>query len=216
MGGALNAVKSVGAVANPFVAAQGAIGGAVGPGNALSFAANPFIAGQGALLNSAGGGDSQTPVANTIDPNLVAMQKSQAKSANDYSANMGNLRADQGNAAEDSSRNKLAKSLAQTNASSNSRGLLYGGYNQGQRANTIAGNQSELNATKANINTDTQNNLNTLQNQAIQSGLGLQNAQNQLNQNNFNYQMNRQKQQQEAEGGLLSGVAKIGGMAMGR
>lgn len=113
-----------------------------------------------------------------LGASLQQMQAQQSQNALDYQKNLPALEGQQQSAATDASRQQLAGQLAGVTRNSNSRGLLYGGYNQGQQADATAQNQANLQTTKANINSTDQNNLSNLQNQAVSGGLAMQQAQN--------------------------------------
>lgn len=153
---------------------------------------------------------------NSLDPRLTGMRDQQIKAATEYGNNIKGYEKQQQNTAADTSRQNLAGQLAGVNTNSNSRGLLYGGYNEGEQAKTSAMNQAALQQQYSNINTNAQNTLSGLQNQALGTGLVIN--QTQQNQNDLAYQAALQQQMQNNQmfGSLLGGIGSIGGrMAAG-
>lgn len=149
---------------------------------------------------------------NPLDPQLQQMQQQQEQQALDYQANMPAYENQQQNAATDSSRQALAQQLAGTTANSNARGMLYGSYNQGQQANATAANQANLNTTKANINTNVQNTSNALNNQALGSGLALQQSQNAQALAAYQAGLQQQQSTNGEFGAITGGVGKVAGL----
>lgn len=149
---------------------------------------------------------------NPLNPQLQQMQQQQAQQAASYQANMPAYENQQQNAATDSSRQGLAQQLAGTTANSNARGMLYGSYNQGQQASATAQNQAQLQTTKANINTNVQNTSNSLNNQALGSGLALQQSQNAQALAAYQAALQQQEATNGEFGAITGGVGKVGGL----
>ena len=149
---------------------------------------------------------------NPLNPQLQQMQQQQEQNASNYQANMPAYINQQQNAATDNSRQALASQLAGTTANSNARGMLYGSYNQGQQAQATAQNQAQLQNTNANINTDVQNTSNTLNNQAIQSGLAMQQSQNQQALAAYQAALQQQQSTNGEFGAITGGAGKAVGL----
>jgi len=191
------------------------IGNAIGSGAATL--GNAVTAPLG-VLGLASGQKPPNPqsMTNSVDPRLTQMRDQQTQQAEDYGKNLSTTEASQQQGAADTSRQALAQQLAGVTKGSNSRGMLYGSYNQGQQAQTTAKNAADLQQTKANINTNAQNTLSQLQDQALGTGIAI-NQSNQAEQNSA-YQMAlaEQMSNNQAFGGLISGLGSFGGLLAGR
>lgn len=148
---------------------------------------------------------------NPVDPRIQQIRDQQLNDANDYANNLDATRNSEYGVAEDSSRRQLAKDLAGDRTNANSRGMLYGSYEQGQEANSTGRNASALASAKTNINTDTQNTLNSLQNQALGSGM----ASNQADQDFYNQAYQRQLTNSQQKSNAFGNLASGGGSGLG-
>lgn len=148
---------------------------------------------------------------NSVNPQLSQMQQQQAQAAVDFGNNLPAYEQSQHNAAADNSRQQLSQQLAGVTKDSNSRGMLYGSYNQGKQAQATAQNQANLAETDDNINTNAQNTLSQMQNQALGTGVTLN--QTQQGENNAAYQA--ALQQQLSNNQLFGSLMKGGGAGAG-
>lgn len=152
---------------------------------------------------------------NSISPQLQQMQQQQVQNAQNYQQNMPAYEQQQQTAARDQSRQALAQQLAGTTANSNSRGMLYGSYNQGQQAQQTAQNQANLQNTYAGINTNAQNQLSQLQGQALGTGLAVNQSQQSENQAAYNMALQQQMSNNQLFGSLLGAGGSGAGLLAG-
>ena len=199
MGGGIGNAVTAGALGVMQNGANGSFSGAVGS------ASNPL----GELTQSTFGGGSQIPA---INPQLQQMEQQQINAATQFGNNLPAYVKQQQNAATDTSRQNLAQTLAGTTQNSNARGLLYGGYNQGQQANATVQNQAQLGVTNENINTNAQNTLSQMQSAALGQGVALQGQQQTLNQQAYQQALAQMQAQNQGVGSLLGGIGSIGGL----
>lgn len=146
----------------------------------------------------------------TVDPNFQGLVDQQTSNANAFAANAPNLAQQQGVQAAEDTRQGLANKMANIKSNSNKRGLLYSGLKQSQEAGSQQQAGSQLAGQQANINNAVENQKQALQEQAVNSGFALQQAQQAAN--NANYQ--NALQQKQARSGAVSGLlGSAGGIA---
>lgn len=170
----------------------------------------------GGVTNSLGFGQRPTNVTPTpVDKNYEGLVKQQSNLANQYTKNLPSTQGQLANVAQDQARSQLAQGYQAADRYSNSRGLLYGGLGAGNRAgveNQIAGNLS--NQLQQN-NLNTTNQANNMQNAALQSGINLQQMQQQSYNQAYNQALANRQQALGQQNGLLGGIASLGGMVLG-
>lgn len=192
----------------------GSVAGTVGNAVATGIGGVPYMAGKALLGGGGGGGSSSSSSADQIDPRLRKMQDQQTQNAIDFGNNLPAYEEQQQRLAADSSRQQLAQQLAGVKANSNSRGMLYGSYNQGRQAQTTAQNAAALQTAKANINTQAQNTLNQMQGQALGEGVAVQQSQQYANQTAYQQALAQQLANNQLFGTLLGGAGMGAGLLL--
>lgn len=153
----------------------------------------------------------------TVDPNFANMVSQQQAQANAFAANAPNLQQQQGVQASEDSRRGLASKMSNIKSQSNKRGLLYSGLKQAQESGAQQQAGSQLAAQQANINNKVQDQSEALQNQAIQSGFALQEAQQRASDQNYSNAMGAKQARTGAVTGLLGSIGgAVGGFAGGK
>jgi hypothetical protein len=126
-----------------------------------------------------------------LDPNIQKLSDQQLKDSQDFQAQDGGLKQSQGNMAADASNMGLAQTGDAINKNANSRGLLYSGLRQGAMAKAQGGAATELSGKQADINSNVTQQVQQMNNQALQSQMGAQNITNQRNALAYNIAMNK-------------------------
>lgn len=152
---------------------------------------------------------------NSISPQLQQMQQQQAQTANNFQQNLPAYEQQQYNTAGDQSRQALSQQLANDTTSANSRGLLYGGYNQGQQAQDTAQSAANLNNTYANINTNAQNQLSQLQSAALGTGVAMNQSAQSEQQAAYQAALQQQLSNNQLFGSLTKGLGAGAGLLLG-
>ncbi len=150
----------------------------------------------------------------SLDPRLKDLQAQTVAQAESFQNNLPGYQQNLYNQAENSGRLGLAQKMAGIKASANSRGLLYSGLKQGQEATAGGENAANLARQRAGINEQSQAISNRMNQSAIQSGLEMQGAQQQMADQNYQTQLGQAQQKQQAAKGLISGFGRmLGGSA---
>lgn len=218
--GIKNTVSNPGQSFNNFVnGAVGPMGPAGGFVNQLPGASNwlnqrtggfasPFA--QGGLFNPT----IQQPSAPGVDPGVAAMQQQQQQQAQQFRANLPqNEQMMFQNAAQNANR-QLGQNLNNINQNSNSRGLMYGGINQGLQAKERANTQVQLAQTRENINDQMNNAANQMDAAAIGTGMAIQQSQQSIQDQIYNQALMNMMNQNQSFGSVLGAGAMIGAMGM--
>lgn len=149
----------------------------------------------------------------SLDPRIKDLQAQQVQQAQDFQNNLGGYQGSLNDQAENTTRNSMAQKMADVRSASNSRGLLYSGLRQGQEAGVGAESASKLANQRAAINERTQNVSNQMNQNAIQSGLQMQQAQQAMADQNYEMANKQAEQKQKAAQGLIGGIGKtVGGL----
>ncbi len=186
--GILGTVAGVGAAINPF---------------------DPVMGYANDKLNGTGGRDPNAPW--PVDPRLGQIADAQAQQAQQFRSNIPQMSEAQGTAAADDTRRQLAGTVAGVRQNANSRGLLYSGLRQAGEANAGAQAASGLAQKQAGINNNLQGQATTLENQALQSGMGVRQLQQDQYNNAYQRALNAQQQKSQGQSSLLGGVGGIVG-----
>ncbi len=99
------------------------------------------------------------------------------KTAQTFAAGAGDMAQQQGNMATQSSNAQLDKANKKTNQSMNSRGMLYSGMNQGAKSDNAGQAASGLAKTQGDINQNINSQVQSNNQTAMNSQLGVQNLQ---------------------------------------
>jgi len=149
----------------------------------------------------------------TVDPNFQGLVDQQNANSAAFTANAPNLQQQQGVQASEDTRQGLANRMANIKSSSSKRGLLYSGLKQSQEAGSQQQAGSQLAGQQANINNAVQNQQQGLQQQAIQSGMAMQQAQQAANEANYQNAVQQRQERLNAVSGLMGGIGGIIGKA---
>lgn len=159
------------------------------------------------------GGYSYDPL--QLDPNLIAIQQASASNAQNFQNNLPGYQNMLYNQAQNKTMTNQASQTQGARYNANAKGLLYSGLRQGAEAGIQGSNATDLAGTRANINYGTQNTANQMTQQATGLGLGVQEAQTQMNKQNYLNAMDNYKQQMGALEGFGQGVGSLAGKAIG-
>lgn len=168
------------------------------------------------IVHKSGDDGSRGPDAPGVDPNLARLRAQQEQNAKQFRANMPGMQKTMGENLKTDANQALSGSLKNINQGNSARGLLYSNINQGQKAGARAKAQSGVAKETANINTGLLNAANTLDAQAIQTGMGIQQTQQQLQDDIYSQamaRMNAQNMQQGAGMGLLAQAGMFAALA---
>lgn len=132
----------------------------------------------------------QPPPAATVDPAFSGAVDQANKIASDYAANIPTFAAQTMGIVGNQARQALGSALAQNTQSANSRGFLYSGLKQGADQASQGDYAGNLATARTSVNQNLQNNSNDLNQQAVNIGSQVANAQQ-------NYTAEAQKTQQD-------------------
>lgn len=138
-----------------------------------------------------------------------------AEQARQFRAESAGMAQQQGQQAEDKSRRGLAEQISGIKQGASQRGLLYSGLRSGAESNAASGAQSDLAAQRAQINQNLEDTAQGMEQGALQSGM--QRYGNQLQESSDTYQqaLQRMKDQQSQQSGILGAAGSVGGMLLG-
>lgn len=139
---------------------------------------------------------------------LEDTRKQLSGNAQQYRQNLGATQNKQFEQSTDPARTQLARRMSDIDSSANSRGLLYSGLKQGAQADANAGYASGLAQNRTQINADTNNRADQMDQAAISAGLDQQ----QLQQSIYDDQYQRDLKARDARMGVLN---KLGGAVGG-
>lgn len=114
------------------------------------------------------------------DPNLEKLHQDQLKHAKDFRANIPEMQREMGANLASEAGHKLNAGLMQQNQAANRRGLLYSGINEGQKMGMRGQSQAAVAKGTSDINSGLLSAANTLDTQAVQTGVGIQQAQQEI------------------------------------
>lgn len=106
---------------------------------------------------------------------------------------------------------RMTSQIRETNQGNFSRGLGYGGVNEGQKQAVRSESQSQLAGKIAGANASLENASNTLNAQAVETGLGVQQTQQQIQNQIYQQQLSNQ-QAQNAITGSITGAGLLAGL----
>lgn len=173
------------------------------------------------VINAQNQMKSEANKTNAISP-LNDLAKQQQDQADQFSMNFPSIIDQQMIPVENQARQSIAQNIAGNNRNYNSRGLLYSGMAAGANANAAAGLPQTLASTRANANTNAQNELNTLYQNAANTGLrastlgqNYANTDNSLINSLIDVGMGQQAQAANAIGNLVGVGGQAAGTAIG-
>lgn len=240
-----SAVSQIGAAISNPIRQIGSIGGAVtgaalgGPAGALlgrgageevsRFATN-LGKSPGALTGLAVGGPAgalignellrpgDAPEAPGIDPSLSEQQKKQLEYAKQFRGNLGAMKAEMGDRYRGQVNRQTEAGVRGQEKMANKRGLLYSGINEGNKAAERSSGAAKTASGIAGINQSLEGAANTLDQQAIQTGLGIQQAQQDIQNSIYSQAMAQLASQNQMTGaalGMGAGLLLTGAMRGG-
>lgn len=206
-----SAVSSIG---NAITGARNTINNATGTraGDILApVGASRIVPGAGAAYYAMGMDQPRLdqPEAPGVDPNLQRLKEAQQKNAQEFRQNLPGTKS---RMAEDLSvQSNLATSAGnkQIQESNSRRGLLYGGLNQGQQLANTAKQKSKLGQAINTSNVNLENAANTLDAQAVETGMGIQQSQQAIQNQIYNNAMAQMNAQNQMVGGLIGAGTTI-------
>lgn len=130
------------------------------------------------IIGGIGGTDeNKPPQAPPTNPALSQLQQQQQQQAKDFRANMPNMVRMMSENLKSQANQGLSEGLRQTKSDYNTRGLLYSGMRQGKEAQLRGKAQAGLAAGISGINADVENAAHTMDAQAVETGVGIQQTQ---------------------------------------
>lgn len=151
----------------------------------------------------------------SLDPRVKDLQAQQVQQAQDFQNNLPGYQGSLYNQAEANARNSMAQKIADVRSAANSRGLLYSGLKQKEEAGVGGETAANLSRQRANINEQTNAMSNKMNESAIQSGLAMQKAQQEMADQNYRMKKEQADQVNKASQGLLGGIGKMVGGIFG-
>lgn len=146
---------------------------------------------------------------------LEEYQKRQSQTAKDFRTQMPSVAQEQENRLKEQSRRSLASDLAGTRGAFSQRGLLYSGLRRGAEADITSNNAAQAAAQRANINQTLEGQAQALEQNAIGSGLRLQEQRQQMADADYQAKLQALQQRQSAISGLGGAFGGLAGMAIG-
>jgi hypothetical protein len=136
------------------------------------------VGGPGALEGIFGG--EEAPESPGIDPNLNTIKQQQLKQAKDFRRNLSGMERSMGESLKSQANRGMQQSIDQARQNQSSRGMLYSGQAAGQESGIRAKAQAGLGQGLADLHSGLLTQANNLDAQAIETGLGIQRSQQQL------------------------------------
>lgn len=194
----------------------GTVGGAVPTIGNVIRQANPFdpmsqLLGDKLDPNGANADDPAKLMPPPIDPRLGALRDQQLNQAKDFRAGLPQYQENQFNAAADASRRQLAGDISGVRKSANQRGMLYSGLRQGAEAAAGGNAAAALAKRRVAINQESGERADALDNQALQSGMAVQQLEQKRLDTAYERALDRQKQKQAGLGSIAGGFGGIMG-----
>lgn len=172
------------------------------------------LAENGALLKVAGFGQSPTAPQDSAPPQgLQQLQQQQQQYANQFSQNLPQMQNQMNQNLTQSANNTLNAQVKATQSANSARGLGYGGVNQGQQQQERVNSQSNLANAISGSNANLSNAANTLNTQAINTGAGIQQTQQSI-QNQIYQQQLAQMQSNNSITGNIASTGLLAGLLL--
>jgi hypothetical protein len=174
---------------------------------AMDFGKKSTILGLPDLLS----GEDPNIQAPQVDDRLKKIRDAQIEQARTYRANLPLEKERQGELAGNDSRLALSQKLNDIKQNASSRGLLYSGLRQGAESGAAAQAGGDLAAQREAINQRLEGQGNAFDTQAIQTGMGVANQQQGMNDFVYNQALAQRQQKSQAMGGLGEGLGALAG-----
>lgn len=181
MGGTVSQIANT--VANPIGAVGGAVGTAI-TGNRDVGRYTNFMMNPGGAAAGAGGAQAigaMSPISQPPPPEtpqtLNELKKNQLEYANQFQAQLPQMQKQMAEQLSTNANKSMNAQLKQVNQRNSARGLAYGGVNEGQQQNVRSQSQGALAESIKNSNAGLLNASNTLNAQALETGVGIQQTQ---------------------------------------
>ncbi len=185
---------------------QGNIGGAFQDwtGNGYS-----DLLGQGAngrnfangVFGNADGSNQPTPP--KTPSSLAGLQAQQQQYAQQFSQNLPQMQQKMAGLLTQQANQQMSGQIAQVKNQNNRRGMEYGGVNQGQQGQVRAADQQNLGQAITGSNANLENASNTLNAQAVETGVGIQQTNQAIQNQIFQQQMAQMNSQNSVMGSAL-------------
>lgn len=134
--------------------------------------------------------DQKVPQVPPVDPRLAAARDQQLQAAQDFQNNLPGYKQKQYDVSKEQGAEKLQGQQRQVAQGASSRGLLYGGLQQGAQAQAQAQNASEQAGQRANINAAAESQATDLRDKALNTGFGVESLEVQRNAANIQRKAN--------------------------
>lgn len=149
------------------------------------------------------GGDPAAPTAPGVNPALTNLQTQQQTNATNFRNNIPQMEQSMGEQLKSQANQMMGQGMSQINNSNNARGMGYGGVNQGQQQKLRAQTQSGVAQGQSNINAGLQNAANTLDAEAVNTGVGIQQTQQSIQNQIYSQAMTQMNANNSMVGGFL-------------
>jgi hypothetical protein len=149
---------------------------------------------------------NEAPSAPGVDPNLQSLKDKQSQNAQQFRQNIPGMEQTMGNQIKKRGQQNLGQNLNYTKSYNSGRGLLYGGINQGQMQGQRAASAQNVASGINTVNTGLENAANQLDAQAIETGVGIQQNQQAIQNQLYSQAM----AQQNANNSLVGNIAATG------
>lgn len=155
------------------------------------------------------------PAAPGINKNLSNVQNTQVQKAQNFRKGLLGTENSLGHNLAEENNHMLGQNLQGIRQNNSHRGLLYGGLNYGQEQGARVGAARSLAQGRTSINNNMENAANTMDQQAIHTGVGIQQSQQQIQDAIYGQALADMQAKNAALGGFISGAGKIGGAFAG-
>lgn len=176
-------------------------------GNALTGGVDPATQGMWGMMEP-----GASPDAPGVNPNLAKVQQAQVGAYNQFTQNMPQMQNQMGNQARAGFNQQAGTQIQRNRATNSSRGLLYGGINQGQEAG-IRGQAAVKSANaQGTINAGLLNSQSQLQGNAVNTGLAINQNQQQIQNDIYQQALAQMQASAGMFGSAMGSVGKVGGL----
>lgn len=191
---------------------EGAVTGALGGGLAAGLGLNKL----GSNLLNGGRPPSAPNGSNGSNANLSAVQQAQLANAQSFRQNIPNTEAQLGSQLAQQTNNQMGNAISQTRSNNSARGLLYGGVNAGQEQGIRNQAASNLAQGQSNINANTQNAAFQLDQEAANTGFGIQQSQQAIQNDIYSQALANMNAASSGISSLLGAGGKVVGGMLGK
>lgn len=161
-------------------------------------------------------GDRKAPDAPGADQDLEAIKKAQKEQAKQFRAGLPQMQKQLGERIAQANNEQLSGALKDVDRSTNARGLLYGGINQGARGAERADASKRTAEARLSINKQLVDQANQMESAAISTGLQVQQSQQAIQDQIYNQALTNMMQRNQMFGSVLGAAGMAGGMAAAR